>query len=307
MKQLFIRLLAASLVTVPAWASAHGGGSQGSGATIGSAAVTSSSTASASGGAGGAGGSAAGGSATGGAATGGAATGGAANGGSASGNTSNVTVSMTAGVGSGDGSGSAPSGTSTQAVDYGGSYTVKTAPQIVAPSLTSTFSDTCMGSSSFGLSVVGFGATGGTTMVDDACVRRLDSREFRAMGMVDVALALLCQSPANRKAVESTGRACPSATPPAGPVASAARPADQVSDPFVRRRMGLDPAEAVATSAAATTVTAAATQTTTPASAPSAAAVTTAEAPDNAVTVSSVTRSEPEVEQLKEVATGTGN
>jgi len=44
-------------------------------------------------------------------------------------------------------------------------YTVKTVPNMVAPSLTTTLSDTCMGSSSFGLSVVGFGATGGTTML----------------------------------------------------------------------------------------------------------------------------------------------
>jgi hypothetical protein len=77
-----------------------------------------------------------------------------------------------------------------------------------------------MGSASFGLSFVGFGATGGSTMVDDACVRRLDSREFRAMGLNDVALALLCQSESNRKAVESTGRACPSA-----PKTAAAAPA----------------------------------------------------------------------------------
>jgi len=144
-------------------------------------------------------------------------------------------------------------------VNYGGSYTVKTVPNIVAPSLTTTLSDTCMGSASFGLSFTGFGATGGTTMVDQACVRRLDSREFRAMGLNDVALALLCQSEANRKAVESTGRSCPGmerAAAPTAPAAPAAAPSasststvgqnsinnigDQYKDPLIRARLGLD-------------------------------------------------------------------
>lgn len=289
MKQLFIRLMAASLVTVPAWAHAHGN-NQGSSASIGSPTVASSSTATANGGAGGSGGSA-----TGGAATGGAATGGAATGGTASGNSSNVSVSLTTGAGSGDGSSTA----STQAkVDYGGSYTIKSAPQIVAPSLTSTFSDTCMGSSSFGLSVVGFGASGGTTMVDEACVRRLDSREFRAMGMNDVALALLCQSPANRQAVESTGRVCPSATSAAAPVASAPKAGEQYTDPFVRRRMEKESADTAAVAAAPATPA-----TSLAATAPAAAT----QAADETVTVSAVSRSEPDVQQIKEVATGTGN
>ncbi len=115
-----------------------------------------------------------------------------------------------------------------------------------------------MGSASFGLSFTGFGATGGTTMVDQACVRRLDSREFRAMGLNDVALALLCQSEANRKAVESTGRSCPgmerAAAPgaPAAPVPPSAASTgvigqnninnigDQYKDPVIRARLGLD-------------------------------------------------------------------
>ncbi|WP_230414277.1 hypothetical protein [Collimonas silvisoli] len=128
-------------------------------------------------------------------------------------------------------------------------------PNIVAPSLTTTLSDTCMGSASFGLSFTGFGATGGSTMVDQACVRRLDSREFRAMGLNDVALALLCQSEANRKAVESTGRSCPGMERAAGPAAPAAPAAastgiigqnsvgnigDQYKDPVIRARLGLD-------------------------------------------------------------------
>lgn len=109
-------------------------------------------------------------------------------------------------------------------VDYRGTYTVKSAPSIQAPSLTTTLSDTCMGSTSFGLSFIGFGATGATTMVDQACVKRLDAREFRAMGLNDVALALMCQSDANRRAVEATGHVCPGSPAPVAQAPAEATP-----------------------------------------------------------------------------------
>ncbi|HWW04405.1 hypothetical protein [Collimonas sp.] len=286
MKHILIGILVASAVTAPVLAHDSGSGSgSGAGPT-----TTSTSTATAAGGAGGSGGSAAGGTAAGGTASntisgtyGASATnGGSATGGSGTGGNSTVSVSVslpnsgTSGSGTGTGSGasgtSAGTGTGASAaagdpgsspnntkttVDYGGSYSVKTVPNIVAPSLTTTLSDTCMGSASFGLSFTGFGATGGTTMVDQACVRRLDSREFRAMGLNDVALALLCQSEANRKAVESTGRSCPGmerAAAPGAPAAPAAPSAsstgvigqnidtigDQYKDPVIRARLGLD-------------------------------------------------------------------
>ena len=66
-------------------------------------------------------------------------------------------------------------------------------------------------------------------MVDQACVRRLDSREFRAMGLNDVALALLCQSDANRKAVEATGHDCPGMVRPAVAAANTASVPAQVA------------------------------------------------------------------------------
>lgn len=59
-------------------------------------------------------------------------------------------------------------------------------------------------------------------MVDEACVRRLDAREFRSMGMPEVALALLCQSPANKKAVEAAGHECPGSPRAAAPAAAPA-------------------------------------------------------------------------------------
>jgi hypothetical protein len=208
MKNVLVGMLLASVFIVPAEAdnnTRHHGSSGGSGGGTGTgSAPSASSTSTANNGTGGA---ATGGSATGGNATGGAATGGRSN---ANGNTSTVSVSLTNSGSSGSSAGGSDPNAATT-VRYDGSYTVKSAPPIAAPSLTSTFSDTCMGSSSFGLSFVGFGATGGSTMVDEACVRRLDSREFRAMGLNDVALALLCQSAANKKAVEATGRACPTA------------------------------------------------------------------------------------------------
>ncbi len=142
------------------------------------------------------------------------------------------------------------SGGDPQNINYSGTQTIKTNPSIQAPSLTTTLSDTCMGSMSIGLSFPGFGATGGTTLVDQACVRRLDAREFRAMGMNDVALALLCQSEANRRAVESAGHMCPgmmkTATAASTTALASAEPAalgddEKYRDPLVRQRMGLPP------------------------------------------------------------------
>lgn len=99
--------------------------------------------------------------------------------------------------------------TNKNTVEYKGSYTVKSAPALYAPSLTTTMTDTCMGSTSMGASFSGFGLNGGTTWTDKNCVRRLDAREFRSMGMNDVAVALLCQNKDNQAAVEATGRSCP--------------------------------------------------------------------------------------------------
>ncbi|WP_244197931.1 hypothetical protein [Caballeronia ptereochthonis] len=147
-----------------------------------------------------------------------------------------------------DATGKASTGPGTSAfdtrttVDYNqSSYSVRTTPAIAAPALTTTLSDTCMGSASFGLSITGFGATGGTTLVDQACVRRLDAREFRAMGLTDVALALLCQSDANRRAVEATGHLCPGTTKPLAKSGEDAVLSDdeKYRDPLVRARLGL--------------------------------------------------------------------
>lgn len=64
---------------------------------------------------------------------------------------------------------------------YGGDIP-RQAPSIAAPALTTTLSETCMGSTSFGASGPGFGLTFGSTWRDEACVRRLDARELRSFG-----------------------------------------------------------------------------------------------------------------------------
>ena len=64
---------------------------------------------------------------------------------------------------------------------YGGDIP-RQAPSIAAPALTTTLSETCMGSTSFGASGPGFGITFGSTWRDEACVRRLDARELRSFG-----------------------------------------------------------------------------------------------------------------------------
>ena len=56
-------------------------------------------------------------------------------------------------------------------------------PSVITPSLTTTLSETCMGSTSMGIAGAGFGISFGSTWKDEACVRRLDSRELRSFGV----------------------------------------------------------------------------------------------------------------------------
>lgn len=79
--------------------------------------------------------------------------------------------------------------------------TVRSVPTAIAPALTTTLTETCMGSSSVGASGVGFGVSFGTTWRDVACVRRLDSREVGKYSQ-QVAFEMMCDSEAVRKAAE---------------------------------------------------------------------------------------------------------
>jgi outer membrane protein OmpA-like peptidoglycan-associated protein len=80
---------------------------------------------------------------------------------------------------------------------------------VVAPALTTTLTETCMGSSSMGVSVLGFGATGGTTWQDHHCVRRLNARELaQTVGDRDAARELMCADEEIFRVYNALGRPC---------------------------------------------------------------------------------------------------
>lgn len=86
---------------------------------------------------------------------------------------------------------------------------LKTVPQVYAPALTTTLSETCMGSTSGGISVMGFGGTLGTTWEDDDCKRRLNAREMaNTLGDREAARALLCQDASVAAAYAAVGQPC---------------------------------------------------------------------------------------------------
>lgn len=100
-----------------------------------------------------------------------------------------------------------------QATNFEGTHipsstTVKNVPAIAAPALTTTLTETCMGSTSGGVSVAGFGVTVGSTWKDEECVRRLHAREISALGEKDVAKEVLCGSPIVAEAYAAVGRPC---------------------------------------------------------------------------------------------------
>lgn len=65
----------------------------------------------------------------------------------------------------------------------------------IAPALTTTLSDTCMGSTSGGLGVSGGGISFGSTWSDEECVRRLHARQLTAWGANNLAMEIMCASP----------------------------------------------------------------------------------------------------------------
>jgi hypothetical protein len=94
-------------------------------------------------------------------------------------------------------------------VAYSGQYNVKTAPTMGAPGLTTTLTETCMGSSSGGVSVMGFGISGGSTWKDEECIRRLNSRELaQTLHEYDAAKELLCGNPEINEVYKVLGRPC---------------------------------------------------------------------------------------------------
>ena len=77
-----------------------------------------------------------------------------------------------------------------------------------APVLTTTLTETCMGSTSVGGGFSGGSFSFGTTWRDSACVRRLDAREIKTFGDVQAAKEIMCDSDLVREAFKRVGRPC---------------------------------------------------------------------------------------------------
>lgn len=128
---------------------------------------------------------------------------------STSGSNSNATTSSSSSNQSSNQSTQGNSQTINNNSVYPANQTIKTAPAVVAPALTTTLTETCMGSSSLGVSVLGFGASGGTTWQDHHCVRRLNARELaQTIGDRDAARELMCSDEEVFKVYNALGRPC---------------------------------------------------------------------------------------------------
>ena len=96
----------------------------------------------------------------------------------------------------------------TQRIDYSGAQTIRNVPSVSGPTITSS-NDTCMGSASGSANAPGFGISLGKTYTDDNCVMLKNAREMWNMGMRAAAMALMCNDPKNKAALEVTGFKCP--------------------------------------------------------------------------------------------------
>jgi hypothetical protein len=88
-----------------------------------------------------------------------------------------------------------------------------TPPTTVAPGLAAAGIETCLGSASGGLSLMGGGFTFGSTKVDEGCTTRLLARQLFAFGFKNAAIALMCQDDRVAVAMDTAGTPCPE--PPA--------------------------------------------------------------------------------------------
>jgi len=93
-------------------------------------------------------------------------------------------------------------------VTYQGGYELKNVPGVVAPNLTTTLTETCMGSTSVGGAGVGFGFSAGTTWKDTDCVNRLNARELRTFGDTAAAKEVMCENEVVRAAYKRVGQPC---------------------------------------------------------------------------------------------------
>jgi hypothetical protein len=126
---------------------------------------------------------------------------------------------------------------------------VITTPTVAAPGLAAAGIETCLGSASGGLSLMGGGFTFGATKVDEGCTVRLLSRQLFAFGLHKAAVALMCQDVRVAAAMEVAGSPCPSFPESGGEhVADAATPISPSApaDALVADPLALQPPASVA-------------------------------------------------------------
>lgn len=92
---------------------------------------------------------------------------------------------------------------------YSGGYSINGMPVITSPSLTTTLQDTCMGSTSGGVSVLGVGVSGGSTWKDEECIRRLNAKAVaEVLGDREAAKEIMCGNQEVFAAFVTLGRPC---------------------------------------------------------------------------------------------------
>lgn len=89
-----------------------------------------------------------------------------------------------------------------------------TPPSVVAPGLAAAGIETCLGSVSGGVSVMGGGGSFGTSVKDDDCNRRLYARQLWNMGFKQAATNIQCLSPEVQYAMAAAGTPCFTTSPP---------------------------------------------------------------------------------------------
>ena len=99
-----------------------------------------------------------------------------------------------------------------------------TPPTVVAPGLAAAGMETCLGSATGGLSIMGGGLTFGRTYPDEGCNIRLAARQLYAFGFQKAALALMCQDPRVAEAMAAVGQPCPTLSPKPARAAGKNRP-----------------------------------------------------------------------------------
>jgi hypothetical protein len=79
-----------------------------------------------------------------------------------------------------------------QNLNTSGTSTIKNVPTVFSPGLAAAGLETCLGSVSAGVGVIGTGVSFGTTIPDAGCAARLDARTLWSMGLKKAAVARLC-------------------------------------------------------------------------------------------------------------------